>query len=264
MRRFLIASGLILSLALPAAAQDAKPAAPKPAPKAPEGRAGAPASESDKTLYALGLVISRNLAAFKLSAAELTVVEQGMADGVLGRAPKVTLETYGPKLNDFAKSRVAAGAAVEKKAGAAFLEKEAALPGAKKQASGFVYRETKAGTGASPKATDKVKVHYKGTLTDGTVFDSSIERNEPVTFPLNGVIPCWTQGVQLMKVGGSARLVCPSDARVRRRGPPASHQGRRDARLRRPAPLDREGRGARRGRSRPEEVSPPGVRTSRP
>jgi len=68
----------------------------------------------------------------------------------------------------------------------------------------------KAGTGAVPKATDKVKVHYRGALTDGTVFDSSIERGEPVTFPLNGVIPCWTQGLQLMKEGGKARLVCPS------------------------------------------------------
>jgi FKBP-type peptidyl-prolyl cis-trans isomerase len=222
MRRFLIASGLTLSLALPAAAQDAKPAAPKAAAKPV---AGAPASEADKTLYALGLVISRNLASFKLSAAELAVVEQGMADGVLGRTPKVDLETYGPKLNDLAKSRVAATASAEKKSGAAFLEKEAAQPGAKKQPSGFVYKETKAGTGASPKATDTVKVHYKGTLTDGTVFDSSIERNEPAVFPLNGVIPCWTQGVQLMKEGGSARLVCPSELAYGDEGRPPRIKG---------------------------------------
>ena len=207
MRRFLIASALTLSMALPAAAQDAKPAAPKPAAKP---AAGAPATEGDKTLYALGLVISRNLASFKLSAAELAVVEQGMADGVLGRTPKVDIETYGPKLNDLAKTRMAAQASVEKKAGAAYLEKEAAQPGAKKQPSGFLFKETKAGTGASPKATDTVKVHYKGTHTDGTTFDSS-EGKDPVTFPLNGVIPCWTQGLQLMKEGGSAHLVCPSD-----------------------------------------------------
>ena len=226
MRRFFIASGLTLSLALPAAAQDAKPAAPKAAPKAPaKAVAGAPASEADKTLYALGLVISRNLAGFKLSAAELAVVEQGLADGVLGKTPKVDIETYGPKLNELAKSRVTAAAAVEKKAGAAFLEKEAAQPGAKKQASGFVYKETKAGTGATPKATDKVKVHYKGTLIDGTVFDSSIDRNEPVTFPLNGVIPCWTQGVQLMKEGGSARLVCPSELAYGDEGRPPRIKG---------------------------------------
>jgi FKBP-type peptidyl-prolyl cis-trans isomerase len=226
MRRFFIASGLTLSLALSAAAQDAKPAAAKAAPKAPaKTAAGAPASEADKTLYALGLVISRNLAGFKLSAAELAVVEQGLADGVLGKTPKVDIETYGPKLNELAKSRLTAAAAVEKKAGAAFLEKEAAQPGAKKQATGFVYKETKAGTGATPKATDTVKVHYKGTLIDGTVFDSSIERNDPVKFPLNGVIPCWTQGVQLMKEGGSARLVCPSELAYGDEGRPPRIKG---------------------------------------
>ena len=74
-----------------------------------------------------------------------------------------------------------------------------------------MYQELKAGTGESPKATDKVKVHYKGTLTNGTVFDSSIDRGQPATFGLNQVIKCWTEGVQLMKVGGKAKLVCPSD-----------------------------------------------------
>src|SRR5438128_538646 len=65
--------------------------------------------------------------------------------------------------------------------------------------------------GAAPKATDRVKVHYHGTLTDGTVFDSSVQRGEPITLPLNGVIKCWTEGVSMMKVGGKSRLVCPSD-----------------------------------------------------
>ena len=74
----------------------------------------------------------------------------------------------------------------------------------------MVYRELKAGTGASPKATDKVKVHYRGTMLNGTEFDSSYKRNAPAEFPLNGVIPCWTEGVQKMKVGGKSRLVCPS------------------------------------------------------
>ena len=80
-----------------------------------------------------------------------------------------------------------------------------------KQPTGYVYTEIKAGTGPAPKATDKVKVHYTGTLIDGTVFDSSVQRGEPVTFALNQVVPCWTQGVQLMKAGGKAKLVCPSE-----------------------------------------------------
>jgi FKBP-type peptidyl-prolyl cis-trans isomerase FkpA len=99
----------------------------------------------------------------------------------------------------------------ETTAGAAFAAKIAAEPGAVKTDSGLVYREITPGTGASPKATDTVKVNYRGTLVDGTEFDSSYKRNEPAQFPLNGVIRCWTEGVQKMKVGGKSMLVCPSD-----------------------------------------------------
>jgi FKBP-type peptidyl-prolyl cis-trans isomerase len=137
----------------------------------------------------------------------------------------VDLQTYGPKIRDFASARVALGAAAEKKAGATFLAKEAAESGTVKQPTGFLYKEITAGTGASPKATDKVKVHYRGTLTDGTVFDSSIDRGEPVTFPLSGVIPCWTQGLQLMKTGGKARLVCPSELAYGDAGSPPKIKG---------------------------------------
>ena len=75
-------------------------------------------------------------------------------------------------------------------------------------------------TGAFPTASDTVKVHYHGTLRDGTVFDSSVDRGTPVDFPLNGVIPCWTEGVQKMKVGGKARLVCPASLAYGDRGAP--------------------------------------------
>ncbi len=92
----------------------------------------------------------------------------------------------------------------------AFLDKAAAEPGAVKTSSGLIYTELRPGTGASPKASDTVKVNYRGTLTDGSEFDSSYKRNEPTEFPLDGVIPCWTEGVQRMKVGGKSRLVCPS------------------------------------------------------
>jgi len=76
--------------------------------------------------------------------------------------------------------------------------------------SGLVYRSLKDGTGAAPKATDTVKVHYRGTFPDGREFDSSYKRNEAIEFPLSGVIACWTEGVQRMKVGGKAKLTCPA------------------------------------------------------
>ena len=90
-----------------------------------------------------------------------------------------------------------------------FAQMAAKEPGAKVTASGLVYRSLQDGQGASPMATDKVKVHYRGTFPDGKEFDSSYKRNQPIDFPLNGVIPCWTEGVQLMKVGGKAKLTCP-------------------------------------------------------
>lgn len=92
----------------------------------------------------------------------------------------------------------------------ATLAAAAKEPGATQTTSGLVYRALKDGTGASPKATDLVKVHYKGTFPDGREFDSSYKRNEPTEFPLNQVIPCWTEGVQRMKVGGKAKLTCPA------------------------------------------------------
>lgn len=178
------------------------------------------ASDDEKTIYALGLALSRELAPFNLSESELETVARGLADGALGRKPEVELETQMPKIQEFAMARVAAGAADEAKASEEFLAAAAAEAGAEKLESGLVYREVSAGTGASPTANDMVKVHYHGTLRDGTVFDSSVDRGTPAEFPLGGVIPCWTEGVQKMKVGGKARLVCPAAIAYGDRGAP--------------------------------------------
>jgi len=177
-------------------------------------------TDEQKTLYALGLLISQNLATFNLNEAEIEIVKAGLTDGVLNKDKKVELQTYGPKVQGLQQSRASALAANEKKAGTAYLAKAAAEKGATKTSSGLILTTIKPGTGASPKATDKVKVHYHGTLADGTVFDSSVKRGEPATFPLNGVIPCWTEGVQQMKVGGKSRLVCPSELAYGDRGAP--------------------------------------------
>jgi FKBP-type peptidyl-prolyl cis-trans isomerase FkpA len=102
------------------------------------------------------------------------------------------------------------------------MQAGAATPKEAKTASGITITTLKDGTGASPKASDTVKVHYRGTLVDGKEFDSSYGRGQPASFPLNRVIPCWTEGVQTMKVGGKARLLCPSNLAYGSRGVPGT------------------------------------------
>jgi FKBP-type peptidyl-prolyl cis-trans isomerase FkpA/FKBP-type peptidyl-prolyl cis-trans isomerase FklB len=168
-------------------------------------------TDDQKTLYALGLTINRSLSPFNLSPSELELVEAGLADGSLHKTPKVDLETYGPRIKQLQEARVAAVAAAEKKTSQVVVDQAAREPGATKTASSLVMIPITPGTGASPKGTDTVTVNYEGRLTDGTVFDSSRQRGGPATVPLNGVIKCWTEALQLVKVGGKSRLVCPAD-----------------------------------------------------
>ena len=196
-------------------------AAPKPAaPPAP-----APlATDDEKTIYALGLAISQPLAPFNLTPSELAIVIRAIADSVGGK-PEVELNVWGPKIQPLMTTRAAALAEKEKAASATYLAKAASEPGAVKTDSGLIYRELKVGAGESPKATDTVKVHYRGTLTNGTEFDSSDKHSEPTQFVLNQVIKCWTEGVQRMKVGGKSMLVCPSDIAYGNMGHPPTIPG---------------------------------------
>ena len=177
-------------------------------------------TEDQKTLYALGYAVANGLGQFELTEAELAVVKIGFADGVLKKDAVVKPEAYFQKIGELQAARAQVAGKREKEAGEAFLAKAAAEPGAQKLPSGVVVTSIKEGTGANPVASDVVKVHYHGTLTNGKVFDSSVDRGEPAQFPLNGVIPCWTQGVPTMKVGGKAKLVCPSDTAYGERGSP--------------------------------------------
>ena len=167
-------------------------------------------TDEQKTLYTLGLMLGRNLTNFNLKPEELEIVKAGLADQATGAKPQVDLQTWGPKVNEMARTRQTAAAQGQKDKGKAFAEKAAKEKGAETTASGMVFVPIKEGQGESPKPTDIVKVHYHGTLIDGVVFDSSVERKEPAEFPLNRVVPCWTEGVQKLKVGGKAKLVCPS------------------------------------------------------
>jgi FKBP-type peptidyl-prolyl cis-trans isomerase len=214
--RLTSASILLMSIALtvvPACAKN---------PPADAAAKGPPAlvTEDDKTLYALGEMISKSLEAFQLTPQELEIVKSGITDGVNGKASSVDPADYSEKLQAMHTARSAKLAEKSKAAGSDYLAKAATEKGANKTASGLVITEITPGTGASPKATDQVKVHYEGKLINGSVFDSSLKRGEPTTFPLNGVIPCWTEAVQLMKVGGKSKVVCPPELAYGERGAP--------------------------------------------
>ena len=109
--------------------------------------------------------------------------------------------------------------------GKATVDQAAKEQGAEQLPSGVVVKSLRPGTGANPTAADTVKVHYEGRLVDGTVFDSSYKRNEPASFPLNGVVPCWTQGLQKMKVGEKAQLTCPAEVAYGDQGSPPQIPG---------------------------------------
>jgi len=177
-------------------------------------------TEEQKTLYTLGLLLGRNISPFSLTPEELNIVKAGITDSVTGSKPQVDLDAYGPKVNELAQKRAAAQAEVSKKKGQEFADKVAKENGATKTESGIVIRTIKPGTGESPSPDDVVKVHYEGKLVDGTVFDSSIQRNEPAEFPLNGVVPCWREALPKMKKGEKAQVVCPSSAAYGDRGQP--------------------------------------------
>jgi FKBP-type peptidyl-prolyl cis-trans isomerase FkpA len=188
----------------------AKPGAAQPAASGPAQLQ----TEDEKTLYSLGYQLGKSLAVFGLSPAELEAVKQGLADASTGAQPAVD-PAYGLKTQALARGRQA-------KANELFLERAAKEKGAQKLPSGIIYIELQPGSGPSPKATDTVAVHYRGTLMTGEEFDSSYKRNQVAEFPLNGVIPCWTEGVQKMKPGGKAKLVCPAAKAYGERPPTAS------------------------------------------
>jgi FKBP-type peptidyl-prolyl cis-trans isomerase FkpA len=182
-----------------------------PAQSTAAAQPGALQTDQDKTMYAIGLVLGQQVSDFKLTAAEADIVSQGFRDSVSGAEPKVALDVYGPRIRELAEERASAVAAAEKTASDTWVAEQAALPGAQRSATGVIVIPMTEGTGANPTADSTVRVHYHGTLRDGSVFDSSVDRGEPISFPLSGVIPCWTEGVQKIKVGGKAKLVCPSD-----------------------------------------------------
>ncbi|MDP6437141.1 MAG: FKBP-type peptidyl-prolyl cis-trans isomerase [Gammaproteobacteria bacterium] len=166
---------------------------------------------AEDVFYFLGTAISQNLSMFYLSEDELNQVVKGMRESLAGKAEQMDQGVYSQKLNELATSRMAANAEKEKALSQEYVEGMAAQEGAITTDSGLVYLELLAGKGVQPTAASAVTAHYHGTLRDGKVFDSSFQRGQPLRIKLTEVIPCWTEGIAMMKVGGRSRLTCPSD-----------------------------------------------------
>ena len=215
MRSIMLAAVTALA---PLAAFAAPPAAPT-AKTAPAAKTKTPEKKiSDKDLlYLVGTSVGHGLSTLHLTRAELAEVEKGLTDQLFAK-PRIDVDKVGQQ--QFREQITALQSSRSEKWNDAFLAKQAKAKGVKKLDKGILYTSTKEGTGKQPAATDRVKVNYRGTLPDGTEFDSSFKRNEPATFPLNQVIPCWTVGVGQMKVGGKAKLVCPPDAAYGKSGRP--------------------------------------------
>ncbi|MBT4790050.1 MAG: FKBP-type peptidyl-prolyl cis-trans isomerase [Halobacteriovoraceae bacterium] len=169
-------------------------------------------TEDDKTFYAMGFMLGSNLQRLNLNDHELSALYTGIVASAKNKKSEVEMQIYQPKIQQMFKSRMENVSKKEKSAGdkylADYMKKN---PKAKKTASGLVYEVLKEGTGKLPTATDKVEVHYHGTLTNGDVFDSSVDRGKTISFPLNRVIKGWTEGLQLVKEGGKIKLVIPSE-----------------------------------------------------
>jgi FKBP-type peptidyl-prolyl cis-trans isomerase FkpA len=208
---------LFLGVAVVAGGCQKKDAAPAAAgaSASPSAAPGTTLTEDDKAILAFGGAVGQQLAQqikpLNLKPAEMETLKKALLASLAGEKPQYDIQQYGGLLSARAQKESAAVAAGEKERSAGFRDSAAAVAGAVKTASGLIYRTITPGNGPSPKATDTVSVHYHGTLPDGKVFDSSVQRGQPVEFKLNEVIPCWTEGVQRMKVGEKARLVCPSE-----------------------------------------------------
>ena len=224
MRKTLIlCAALLVAAAVAAGAQSAQPAQKPAAPAAKPAQApaaqpaaGKPESAEDRFSYAIGMNLGRSLKANEVKF-NLDLLIKGLNDGFGGGQALLTdeemqtaVQTVQQQVMAQQEAKRKAEGEKNKTEGEAFLAQNKQRPGVKTTASGLQYEVLKEGTGASPKATDTVTVNYTGTLRNGTKFDSSVDRGQPATFVLNQVIPGWTEGVQLMKVGGKYKFYIPA------------------------------------------------------
>jgi len=207
---------LVAAAAIAGAQQSGQPAQQPAAAQATPPSAGKPESLQDRASYTIGLNLGRSL---KTNGVQVNpdLIVKGLQDGLGGGQAlltdaemQTTMQTLQQQVMQQQEEKRKAAGEKNKAEGEAFLAKNKERKEVKTTASGLQYEVLKEGTGPTPKPTDTVTVHYTGTLIDGTKFDSSVDRGQPATFVLNQVIPGWTEGVQLMKVGSKYKLYIPS------------------------------------------------------
>jgi FKBP-type peptidyl-prolyl cis-trans isomerase FklB len=172
----------------------------------------------DKISYALGLSMGQNLMSSGVESLNYQDLAAGIEDVLTKQQPKISYQEAQQVLNQFFQELEAKVAGAAKADGEKFLAENAKREGVKVTASGLQYEILEPSLGQKPKATDTVRVHYEGTLIDGTVFDSSYKRGESITFPLNGVIAGWTEGLQLMSIGSKYKFYIPYQLAYGERG----------------------------------------------
>lgn len=202
----------LLAITIGAVASAQEPASSKPSIQ--DAAAASPAGpslagEDERVIYSLGVSLWRALAPLELSPAEIEAVVRGLRDATSGTAT-LRPDEVEATVAAFRRRRSEKAAGQFRAASVTYLETAGKQAGAVTTASGLIFFELQPGIGASPKPSDVVRVHYRGTLVDGKEFDSSYARRQPVQLPLDHLVPCWIEGLQLMKVGGKARFVCPA------------------------------------------------------
>ncbi len=192
-----------------------KEAAPASAASPSASASAAAISDDEKAVAALGGAMGKQagmqLKQLSLTPAEQETFKKAFLASLDGKEPQYPIEQYGAQLQARAEKAANAAAAGEKQKSEAFRASAEKEPGAVKTPSGLIFKSVSPGSGSSPKATDTVSVNYRGTLTNGTEFDASAKHGGPATFQVNGVIPCWTEALQRMKVGEKAHIVCPAE-----------------------------------------------------